>query len=281
MPRPKAPKKLLRSQQVLAERSAHPAVYSRPAVNSRPAHRRTLTHAEKDRLRRLAGREVQGPFNSVVETAGKWGEGAAVFAFPKGSHEYDAWKEELLARGEWDEPRVFTKAPADVKLPKSLVKGKTLAPAVPAVVLPASGQSYNPTAEAHAELIRLAVAEEERRLRDEGEGREIKERMMSARYDAREGEHFVNGMAVDMPAEAADDDDELDDGAEGSDAESLSWRESRKTAASKSKKEHAKKSKARQAEVRRAVPLICSRASRIVASDPPTDRAHPLVSFPH
>lgn len=119
-----------------------------------------------------------------------------------------------------------------------------LRPSLPAVTLPASGQSYNPTAEAHAELIQLALAEEERRVQLEAEGRDIKDRMMSARFDPREGEHFVNGMPVDIPGE-----DEADD-AESSEAESLSWKDSRKAAASKSKKEHAKKSKARQAEVR-------------------------------
>ena len=122
-----------------------------------------------------------------------------------------------------------------------------LRPALPAVTLPASGQSYNPTAEAHAELVRLAVAEEERRVQLEAEGRDIKDRMMSARFDPREGERFVNGMPVDIPAEGEDDED---DEAEMSEGESLSWKDERKVASSKSKKEHAKKSKARQAEVR-------------------------------
>lgn len=246
MPRPKAPKKPLRSAQILAERTLHPAVYSRPAVNARPAHKRILTHAEKDRLRRIAGRDVQGPFNSTVEQAGKWGEGSAVFALPKGSEEYDAWRQERIEQGEWDAGREWVKK--DVKLPKSIVKGMALRPALPAVTLPASGQSYNPTAEAHAELIALAVAEEERRVQLEAEGRDIKDRMMSARFDPREGERFVNGMPVDVPAEGSDEEDAAE--AELSEGESLSWKDERKVAASKSKKEHAKKSKARQAEVR-------------------------------
>lgn len=245
--RPKPPKKLLRSQQILAERTAHPAVYSRPAVSSRAPSKRILTHAEKDRLRRIAGREVKGPFGLVDEThkTGTWAEGSAVFAGPLGD-EYDAWKLVQQAKGEWDDPRTFLKTHDMIKTPKSYLKGQELRPTIDAVTLPVNGQSYNPTVEAHQELLRLAAEAEERRTAEEAQGRDVKDRMMNAKFDAREGDKIVGGMEVDVPASDDEEEEEVD---EDEDEETRSWRE-KKQAESRSKKEHAKRSKARQAEVR-------------------------------
>lgn len=133
-----------------------------------------------------------------------------------------------------------------IKTPKSYLKGQELRPSIDAVTLPVNGQSYNPTVEAHQELLRLAAEAEERRTAEEAQGRDVKDRMMNAKFDAREGDKVVGGMEVDVPASDDEEEEEVD---EDEDEETKSWRE-KKQAESRSKKEHAKRSKARQAEVR-------------------------------
>lgn len=211
---PPRPKKLLKSQQILAERSAHPAVFSRPS-SALPSAKKHLTQEQKDRLRRITRRDVKGPFGAVVDRdPTHWGEGSALFNGIQGGQEYDAWVEAggLLTLdapvGEWDGPRTFVNK--KVKTPRSLQTVQR--PDVPAVPLPPTGQSYNPTQAAHQELLRKAHQAEVDRLDEDARNRAIKERMLQARKDIREADgpsaEFVDGMQVDMPKEG---DDEVED----------------------------------------------------------------------
>ncbi|KAL7409945.1 ribosome biogenesis protein Nop53/GLTSCR2 [Mrakia frigida] len=233
---PPRPKKLLKSQQILAERSAHPAVFARPS-SALPSAKKHLTQDQKDRLRRITRRDVKGPFGAVVDRdPTHWGEGSALFNGIQGGQEYDAWVEAggLLKFdapvGEWDGPREFAHQ-KKIKTPKSLQKGQLQSrPDVPAVPLPPTGQSYNPTQAAHQELLRKAHETEVARLEEEANNRAIKDRMLQARKDIREAdgpsEEFVFGMQVDLPKDG--DDEEEAEGSQAGEEEDSSWKDKKR-----------------------------------------------------
>lgn len=165
--------------------------------------------------------------------------------------------------GEWDGPREFAHQ-KKVKTPKSLQKGQLASrPDVPAVPLPPTGQSYNPTQEAHQELLRKAHEVEVARLEEEARSRAIKDRMLQARKDVREAdgpsEEFVFGMQVDMPKDG--DEDEAEGSQVGGVEEDLSWKKKRPERKTKQQRRKADKV---AADVRFFVPLIQSLHAHLV-----------------
>lgn len=178
-----------------------------------------------------------------------WGEGSALFNGIQGGQEYDAWVEAggLLTVdapvGEWDKARTFVNK--KVKTPRSLQTVQR--PDVPAVPLPPTGQSYNPTQAAHQELLRKAHQTEVERIEEEARNRAIKDRMLKARKDIREADgpsaEFVEGMEVDLPKEG----DEEEEAGEDAETEEPEWKKKRPER--KTKQQRAKADKV-AAEVR-------------------------------
>lgn len=241
----KPPKKLLKSQQILAQRSQHPAVFSKPS-SSAPPSKKHLTQEQKDRLRRIARKDVKGPFNAIIANdPTKWGDGSALFNGHEGGKEYDAWVAAGGAetQGEWDGPRTFIQK--KVKTPKTLAT--MIRPEVPAVREPATGQSYNPTQEAHQALLQQAYDVEVARIAEEQRSRVIKDKMAAARKDEQErdgpSKELVYGMQVDLPKEGEDSDAEEGADREEGEAEGAEWKKSLKRPERKTRQQRLKAQK--------------------------------------
>ncbi|CED82173.1 Cellular protein (glioma tumor suppressor candidate region gene 2) [Phaffia rhodozyma] len=208
------PKKLLHYQKVLLQRSSHPAVYSRPSSSAPPAKKK-MTREQKERLLRIARKDIRGPFGALVERdPSRWGEGSALFGGLHPGEEYDWLAESKATNGEvdenaeWDEARTFV--PKDIKVPRSLQSVEKIS--VPAIPLPPTGQSYNPTVEAHQALLTRAEEKELARVRKEEKDRIVKDRMHAARKTEGEmmgwTEDWVDGMRVDLPKDEEEEEEE-------------------------------------------------------------------------
>ena len=104
----------LTSLKVLSQRSAVPAVSSRISGEKRKSR---LTHAEKDRLLRMAKRPRKGPFNSVLDPS-EYKSGSSVAGLShavKASGRYDPWQpdEEMVLP---DELETIQKTKVKVRL---------------------------------------------------------------------------------------------------------------------------------------------------------------------
>ncbi|KAG6867979.1 hypothetical protein C0993_008738 [Termitomyces sp. T159_Od127] len=185
---------------ILSQRSAVPAVFSRHS-SAAPKRKALVSHEEKARLLRIGKRPRKGPFNSVIDPT-EFGAGSAVLEISeavKHSGTYDVWMPpsspvEIKHGLETVQPKKIKVGSRPVLALVSLIP-RTQAPAtkhvregieLQAVVEPHQGTSYNPTVEAHQELLLRAHDAEERRIREAERHAHVKEKMESAKVDAEE-----------------------------------------------------------------------------------------------
>ncbi|THU84557.1 P60-like protein [Dendrothele bispora CBS 962.96] len=190
----------LTSAKILAQRSAVPAVFSRTTTASfskgDTPKRKRVTQAEKDRLLRIAKRPRKGPFGVILdESEDKWAGAAAA--------------QDIVTK---PTPKAPTHS-QNLEHPHKLIS-------LPAVPAPHAGTSYNPSVDAHQELLREAMEVEEKREEKRVKESEVKEKM------------GASGMVVDKV-------DEQGEGGEADDEEEwqgvVKKQTSRKTKAQKKK----------------------------------------------
>ena len=199
---PKFDKSQLSYNKSLAQRSAVPAVISRQDSSSKK--RSYVTRSDKDRLLRVGKRKRLGPFNSVQDPT-KLGQGSALLNpshAVKESGKYDVWSMNgsETKQDVGDEEKQFllplVEKPA-VKAPNVPTLRSQIE--LPAVVFPHQGTSYNPSAEAHQELLNIAYEKAENEEKLAVKLKEVKEKMEAARRTqfADEQPGVPLGMAVD------------------------------------------------------------------------------------
>ncbi|KAF8607405.1 P60-like protein [Ceratobasidium sp. AG-I] len=211
----------LRSTQILSERSAVPAVFSRPFLSSNsdsdaPKPRTRMSASERARLSRLAHRS-----KDPLEGRSKMAASEAV----RLSGKYDVWAvdgsdEAALVRAmKTEEAKEYLlpivrshKARAPPRAPPTLPP-LTDVPLPSAVQPPSEGASYNPTYESHQDLLRTAHEREAKRLADLEQAEEVRRRMEAAREN--EAGAGVEGMLIDVDEEYEDDGEEGDAEEEG------------------------------------------------------------------
>ncbi|KAB5590226.1 hypothetical protein CTheo_6329 [Ceratobasidium theobromae] len=207
----------LKYTQILAQRSAVPAVSSRvpvptptPSTSSRRYVR--VSASERARLARIAHRTknpleaAQGrsnlPASEAVKHSGRYDvwstEDPEEAAFVRAMRTPEA-KEYLLPIVKSHKTRAPPEAPPSLP---SLTKV-----AFPtAVQTPDQGASYNPTYEAHQDLLRVAHEREAKRVEAAEKAEEVRRRMEAAWEHSGEG--VVEGMRVDVDEEYEDDGEE-------------------------------------------------------------------------
>ncbi|PPQ85556.1 hypothetical protein CVT25_006726 [Psilocybe cyanescens] len=197
----------LTSTKILAERSAVPAVFSRTtsaSASSAGKRKSVLTREEKERLLRIAKRPRKGPFDSVLDPA-EYEAGSGVVdlsAAVKYSGTYDAWVEEEQREYKDGMETVYKPKikPPTTKQTKDLI-------AIPAIVEPHQGTSYNPPADAHQELLEKAAAIEQKHLEHLERMAEVKVKMDSARIEQAPYDFSVApGMTVQEVGDVEDAD---------------------------------------------------------------------------
>ncbi|KAG8741803.1 hypothetical protein FRC10_002402 [Ceratobasidium sp. 414] len=213
--------KPLKSTEILAQRSAVPPVFSRassvpsptPGESSKPRIR--VSAAERAQLARLAHRTknpldaAQGrsrlPTSEAVKRSGKYDVWAVENSNPdeaalvKAMRTAEA-KEYLLPIVRSHNARAPPRA-------RPVVPPLTNATLPSAVQPPEPGSSYNPTYEAHQDLLRAAHELEEKRVAEAEQAEQVRLRMEAAREVRKEG---TDGMlvAVDNETEEEEDQDE-------------------------------------------------------------------------
>ncbi|THU84565.1 P60-like protein [Dendrothele bispora CBS 962.96] len=221
----------LTSAKILAQRSAVPAVFSRTTTTASfskgdTPKRKRVTQAEKDRLLRIAKRPRKGPFGVILdESEDKWAGAAAaqgVSSAVKSSGQYDPWASPSTSDPSFSSPST-SKPPLTDFIRDIVTKPTPKAPthsqnlehphkliSLPAVPAPHAGTSYNPSVDAHQELLRRAVEVEETREEKRVKEGEVKEKMVKARaLDTLEGEEQgAPGMVVDKEGETDDKEEE-------------------------------------------------------------------------
>ncbi|KAG9128573.1 hypothetical protein FRC07_000006 [Ceratobasidium sp. 392] len=214
--------KLLRSEQILAERSAVPAVFSRassvptptPAESSK-SHIR-VSAAERAKLARIAHR-TKNPLDAA-QGRSRLAPSEAV----KRSGRYDVWAVEnanpdaVVRAMHTAEAREYLlpivrshKARAPPRAPPS-VPPLTNATLPSAVQPPEQGSSYNPTYEAHQDLLRAAHEREEKRVAESEQAEQVRRRMEAAREEGQ----GLKGMLVDEGNESKEEEYEEDEDVE-------------------------------------------------------------------
>ncbi|GAA6038664.1 hypothetical protein JCM8097_009473 [Rhodosporidiobolus ruineniae] len=187
-------KKPLRSDLILAQRSAVPALSSK-VTPSADAHAKrvkaklgNVDRKTKEKLKRLAGKDGQGQ--------GLWGiksgdQGEAVTDAVKQSGRYDAWEKEAEEEGDkamkahlaLNDParKPAPKAPSTLHNHQLLSSGS----APRSIPLPHPGSSYNPSHEHHQALLSSALDHHSAVEVREDRGKDIKEAMDASRVAAR------------------------------------------------------------------------------------------------
>ncbi|KAG8761863.1 hypothetical protein FRC11_012674 [Ceratobasidium sp. 423] len=204
----------LKYVEMLAQRSAVPAVHSRasvptptPSEPSKPRIR--VSAAERARLARIAHRTknpleaAQGrsnlPASEAVKYSGKydvWASADPDEAYLMHAMRTSEAKEYLLPIVKSHKSRAPPSAPPSVP---ALTKASLPNP----VVYPDAGTSYNPTYEEHQELLRTAHEREAKRVEDIEKAEEVRRRMEAAWE--KKGERIVEGMLVDVGEENEED----------------------------------------------------------------------------
>ncbi|EIN14662.1 P60-like protein [Punctularia strigosozonata HHB-11173 SS5] len=209
---PRFSTKALMSAQLLAQRSAVPAVTSRTFTTPSDSKKRKLSHEEKARLLRTAKKLRKGPLNSYVDPT-ELGAGSAtidVSEAVKNSGGYNVWETKEESNDVEEE----------IPRPSSNAKPKAPPPTVhthprrvielPAIAEPHQGVSYNPALTAHQELLRKAHEIEERRQQEAQKNEEWNARLQKIRnLNAEVQEGVPAGMTVE-DVEANDDQSEED-----------------------------------------------------------------------
>lgn len=200
--RQKRQKRPLKSLQVLQNDSAVPAFTGRrkesSSSSSSSASRKgtgKMSKLEKERLTRLAKRDVKGAFGVVVEQDDANGRRAlsSIKGTVMRTPEEDAWQQAV------DEAKAAVAA------------GKR--PTLPSVSAPSTAQSYNPTAKSHEELLQRAYAAELKRFEEEQANREYKERWNAGAggSDDAESKNRFAGMLIDEAERGGEEEEEGDE----------------------------------------------------------------------
>ncbi|THH09001.1 hypothetical protein EW145_g2321 [Phellinidium pouzarii] len=199
---PKFDRTQLSYNKVLAERSAVTAVFS-----------------HKTRLLRIGKWKRLGPLNSIVDPT-ELNQGSAILEpshAVKESGTYDVWMaaasddEDAVSAEKKDFLLPLVEKPA-VKVPQ--VDNPRAAIAIPAVVAPHAGASYNPPAAAHQQLLRLANDKAEKEEKMLNRYAAVKDKMAAARKVQAEVTLGVpTGMVVDSRDEPEGAEEEENGGA--------------------------------------------------------------------
>ncbi|KAF8688674.1 Nop53 (60S ribosomal biogenesis), partial [Rhizoctonia solani] len=203
----------LKYMELLARRSAVPAVHSRVSIptptseSSKPRIR--VSAAEKARLLRIAHR-TKNPLEAIQGRSNLPASEAV-----KRSGKYDVWASEdpdevsLMHAMRTSEAKEYLlpivkshKSRAPPSAPPS-VPPLTNAILPKAVIYPDAGTSYNPTYEEHQELLQAAHEREVKRVENTEKAEEVRRRMEAAWE--RKGENMVEGMIVDVGEENEED----------------------------------------------------------------------------
>lgn len=209
--RQKRIKRPLKSLQVLENESAVPAFNGKRSSSSSSSSATSsrkgtgkMSKSEKERLTRLAKRDIKGAFGVVVEPEVQQGQRAmqSVKGTVMRTPEEDAWQRAVQS--------VEAEAAAAGATSTS---SSTKRSALPSLSKPTTAQSYNPTAKSHEELLQRAYEAEMKRYAEEQANREYKEKWnaggAAAAEDSEgaEGAKRWAGMLID-DAEAAQEDEE-------------------------------------------------------------------------
>ncbi|KAG9007071.1 hypothetical protein FRB90_009559 [Tulasnella sp. 427] len=210
-----APKKLTHARKILSARSAVPApnpFQPAPSEENAAKYREKTSRLQRERLARIAGKSVRGPFNSVLNPRERSKEGVGL-----------ELKSTVPQDNLWERTDEDTKFIEGLEegIQKDYLPGLVLKPkhkglepdlarqtiALKAVSDPHAGTSYNPAVEAHQELLRKAVDVEEVR---EAKRRKLQEGRERTRQLAKELEEKGEKaeMAVDLPADEDVDQEE-------------------------------------------------------------------------
>lgn len=219
----------LRSLEILLQRSAVPALSSKATAPPAPkTNKAKVSHADKERLRRIA-RKTQ------VGSDGQ-GLGSAVISVRKTEPLRDVWTEreseaQRLAnvKGKWEEvvePQPAPKAPLTIEQQRQIHAYTAQTKSVP---VPRDGQSYNPKLESHQTLLDAAIAQEIALLKKETDAEKKLERykqmIQNRRQVAQEDDaDLINGMMVaagDPEALAEEIGLEVEDIGDGSDSNEM------------------------------------------------------------
>ncbi|KAI5477514.1 P60-like family protein [Pseudohyphozyma bogoriensis] len=154
--------KPLKSTQILAARSGVPAVTNRRS-ESEGNKKKRVTREEKERMKRIVGREGKGE--------GLWGVKSGVTGLVEATEQrlkmgktYDAWKVEEKIEVDEDEGLkkvlIANTTKAVPKIPSTLHAHSLLSSSSTprAIPLPHPGTSYNPAHDAHQSLLSTALA---------------------------------------------------------------------------------------------------------------------------
>ncbi|KAG8945226.1 hypothetical protein FRC04_001132 [Tulasnella sp. 424] len=202
------PKKLTHAQKILSARSAVPSpnpIQPPPSEENAAKYREKMSRLQRERLKRIAGKNIRGPFNSVVNPRERSREGVGL------EMKSTVPQDNLWDRVDEDTKFIESLNEGDQKdyLPGVILKPKHKAlesdPVRQSITLkavsePHAGTSYNPAVEAHQELLRKAVDVEEIR---EAKRRKVEERRERTVQLAKELEEKGEKaeMAVDMPGD--------------------------------------------------------------------------------
>ncbi|KAG8892404.1 hypothetical protein FRC01_014186, partial [Tulasnella sp. 417] len=202
------PKKLTHAQKILSARSAVPSpnpIQPPPNEENAAKYREKMSRLQRERLKRIAGKNVRGPFNSVVNPRERSREGVGL------ELKSTVPQDNLWERVDEDTKFIESLKEGDQKdyLPGLVLKPKLKAPepdqvrqsiTLKAVSDPHAGTSYNPAVDAHQDLLRKAVDVEEIREAKRRKVEESRERttQLAKELDAK-GEKVE--MAVDTPGD--------------------------------------------------------------------------------
>lgn len=214
-------KRKLKSQEILAMRSAAPAVSQRhrssfqldtksPAGKAAAAG---LPAKMKRRLRILASRPHDGLEGEDERgTAGKFQSDAAL------AEKHDIWSEpEPTPANEWLSPAAHKAILVSLvynnltQRPRSLGhEPHAVAKSVPAIIKPHPGMSYNPDFESHEKLLEKALEKAGAEEQDEQKNRELKARWQGVMNNTNDAT-TVMGMRVDTGEDEESDEQKNDD----------------------------------------------------------------------
>jgi nucleolar protein 53 len=183
---------------VLTESSAVPS-FTAKSITPSANKAKSISKAEKVRLRRIARKELDDPVEHV---------GAADIKVDNTIPLSDAWSKvaPTIKKGTFGEETMVKKT---VKAPKTLAEQRKMRAGRVVNIyskdeLPDDGTSYNPRAESHAALMEQAIQEELELLRREQDTearmKELGQVVVSRKQVGRTGE-FADGMLVDPLSE--------------------------------------------------------------------------------
>ncbi|KAG8892371.1 hypothetical protein FRC01_014200, partial [Tulasnella sp. 417] len=211
------PKKLTHAQKILSARSAVASpnpIQPPPNEENAAKYREKMSRLQRERLKRIAGKNVRGPFNSVVNPRERSREGVGL------ELKSTVPQDNLWERVDEDTKFIESLKEGDQKdyLPGLVLKPKHKAPepdqvrqsiTLKAVSEPHAGTSYNPAVDAHQDLLRKAVDVEEIREAKRRKVEESRDRtaQLAKELDAK-GEKVE--MAVDTPADEESAQEEAD-----------------------------------------------------------------------